>query len=54
MSVQTQINRLKGNVSKALLKIAAHTEDKDALIFVGLPLAVDGELYNVAAALKLA
>ncbi|MGN1267194.1 MAG: nitrilase-related carbon-nitrogen hydrolase, partial [Dorea sp.] len=37
---------------ESLYKIAAHTEDKDALIFVGLPLAVDGELYNVAAALN--
>ena len=37
---------------EALLKIAKHTEDKDALIFVGLPFAVDGELYNVAAALN--
>lgn len=37
---------------EALFKIAAHTEDKDALIFVGLPFAVDGELYNVAAALN--
>ena len=37
---------------EALLKIAEHTVDKDALIFVGLPFAVDGELYNVAAALN--
>ena len=36
----------------ALLKIAEHTKEKDALIFVGVPLAVDGELYNVAAALN--
>ena len=32
--------------------MAAATEEKDALIFVGMPLAVEGELYNVAAALN--
>ena len=37
---------------EALVKIAKHTMDVDALIFVGLPLAVDGKLYNVAAALN--
>ena len=37
---------------KALGEIARYTEGKDALIFVGAPLAVDGELYNVAAALN--
>ena len=37
---------------KALLEIAEYTTGKDALIFVGLPLAVEGELYNVAAALN--
>ena len=31
------------------LAAARHTE---ALVFVGLPLAIDGELYNVAAALN--
>jgi NAD+ synthase (glutamine-hydrolysing) len=34
-----------------LLSIAAHTADKDALIFVGLPLVRENKLYNVAAAL---
>ncbi len=34
-----------------LLKIAEHTEGKDALVFVGLPLEKEGKLYNVAAAL---
>lgn len=34
-----------------LLKIADYTRDKEALIFVGLPLERDGKLYNVAAAL---
>ena len=32
--------------------MAAATKEKDALIFVGMPLAVEGELYNVAAALN--
>lgn len=36
----------------ALLKIAKFTSDKDILIFAGLPLCVDGKLYNVAAALN--
>ena len=36
---------------KSLHQIAEHTKGKDALIFVGVPLAIDGELYNVAAAL---
>ena len=36
----------------ALLKIAEFTSDKDILVFVGVPLSVDGELYNVAAALN--
>ena len=40
------------SAKEALFQIAAHTKDKDALIFVGLPFAVDGELYNVAAALN--
>ncbi len=33
---------------EALFKIADYTKEKDALIFIGVPLAVDGELYNVA------
>ncbi len=36
----------------ALLEIAKFTADKDILVFVGVPLSVDGELYNVAAALN--
>ncbi len=35
---------------EGLLKLAEHTKGKDALIFAGAPLTVDGELYNVAAA----
>ncbi len=37
---------------KQLLAIAAHTEGKDALVFVGLPLEREGKLYNVAAAVQ--
>lgn len=35
-----------------LLNIAAHTQDKDAIVFVGLPLEKEHSLYNVAAVLK--
>lgn len=37
---------------EALFKIAEYTKEKDAIIFIGVPLAIDGELYNVAAALN--
>lgn len=37
---------------EALKKIIAHTTDKDALVFVGLPYVVRGKLYNAAAAVK--
>ena len=37
---------------KALLEIAEFTRDRDLLVFVGVPLEVDGKLYNVAAALN--
>ena len=39
-------------VRKALARIAQATKNTGVLVFVGLPLAVDGELYNVAAALN--
>ena len=42
----------KGAFGEALFKIAEYTTEKDAIIFIGVPLAVDGELYNVAAALN--
>lgn len=42
---------LLSHARRALHKIASHTEEKDAIIFVGVPISVDGELYNVAAAL---
>lgn len=38
---------------EALFKIADYTKEKDALIFIGVPLAVDGELYNVAGCVKI-
>ena len=37
---------------KHLLEIAEFTRDRDLLVFVGVPLEVDGKLYNVAAALN--
>ena len=43
---------LLSDARSALHRVADFTEDKDALIFIGLPLVVDGELYNVAAALN--
>ncbi len=43
---------LLNSAKEALKKIAQHTRDKDMLVFVGLPLEVDGKLYNVAAALN--
>ena len=40
------------NAKKAILEIAKQTKGMESLVFVGMPLAVDGELYNVAAALN--
>lgn len=37
---------------EALFKIAEYTKEKDAIIFIGVPLAIDGELYNVVVALN--
>ena len=37
---------------KALLQIAEATENKDALVMVGLPVEREGKLYNVAAVLQ--
>ena len=37
---------------EALLEIAAHSEGKDYIAFVGLPIAYNGKLYNVAAAIS--
>lgn len=47
----TQDALLKAS-KKALLKIAKHTAGKDMLVFVGAPLAMNGKLYNVAAAMN--
>ncbi len=43
---------LLAEARKALVSIAAHTEKVEGIVFVGLPLEVDGKLYNVAAALS--
>lgn len=45
-------NILLKKAKEALKEIVAHTEGKDALIFVGLPYVVRNKLYNVAAAIK--
>lgn len=37
---------------EGLLKAAAYTKDKDMLAFVGVPVALDGKIYNTAAALN--
>lgn len=43
---------LLNSAKKALVEIAEHTKNLNALVFVGAPIAVGGELYNVAAALN--
>ena len=43
---------LLNSAKKALVEIAEHTKNLDALVFVGVPIAVGGELYNVVAALN--
>jgi NAD+ synthase (glutamine-hydrolysing) len=44
-------DRLLSQALEALMQVAERTSDADALIFLGLPLAYRGKLYNVAAAL---
>lgn len=46
-----QVTLLTG-AKEALLELADYTSDKEGLVFVGLPLEVDGKLYNVAAAIS--
>ena len=43
---------LQAKAKEALGRIIEYTTSKEILVFVGLPLAVEGKLYNVAAALK--
>ncbi|MCQ2524070.1 MAG: NAD(+) synthase [Lachnospiraceae bacterium] len=45
-------DRLLEEALWGLEKIAKHSEKLDALFFVGLPMAIDGKLYNVAAAVN--
>ena len=45
-------DRLLEEALEGLQTISARTKDVDALIFVGLPLAIKGKLYNVAAAIN--
>lgn len=43
---------LQEQAKEELLRVAAHTAGMDGLVFVGLPFAYRGKLYNVAAALS--
>lgn len=43
---------LSETAEKALLTVAKKSEKIDGLFFIGLPLAVDGKLYNTAAAVS--
>ena len=43
---------LINGAKEALTKIVFHSTDKDMLIFVGMPLEVNGNLYDVAAAVN--
>lgn len=45
-------DRLLDAAKDTLLHIAVHSRGLDALFFVGLPLAINGKLYNVAAAVS--
>ena len=37
---------------QAVKKIAVYTQEKDMLVFIGMPLQADGKLYNTAAAIN--
>ncbi len=43
---------LQKEAQKQLCRIAAHTGDKNGIVFVGLPVSYGGKLYNTAAALS--
>ncbi|HAL01784.1 MAG TPA: NAD(+) synthase [Lachnospiraceae bacterium] len=43
---------LLDKAKEGLLTIADHTKSVDAVVFVGLPLAINGKLYNVAVAIN--
>ena len=43
---------LQSAAKSALYELAEYTADKDILVFVGVPLDIEGKLYNVAAALN--
>ena len=45
-------DNLLESAKEALLRIAGRSEKIDGLFFIGLPLAVDGKLYNTAAAVS--
>ncbi|MDL2296170.1 NAD(+) synthase [Lachnospiraceae bacterium OttesenSCG-928-E19] len=43
---------LLGRAREGLQEITEYTKEKDALIFVGVPLVIESKLYNVAAAIN--
>ncbi|MGL6198283.1 MAG: NAD(+) synthase [Lachnospiraceae bacterium] len=43
---------LLNRVKSGLREIAEYTKGKDALVFVGVPLVIEGKLYNAAAAIN--
>ena len=45
-------DELLEKAKEALVRIAEHSKKLEGLFFVGLPLAIDGKLYNVAAAIN--
>ena len=45
-------DELLESARSALIEIKKYTEEIDAMIFVGLPVAIEGKLYNVAAAMN--
>lgn len=47
-----QQERLLSSCKQQLSRIAEHTREKDALVFVGLPMEKRGKLYNVAAVIS--
>lgn len=45
-------DKLLDEAREGLIKITKHSTDLDALFFVGLPIDIEGKLYNVAAAIN--
>lgn len=45
-------DELLEKATEALIKIAEYSEELEGIFFVGIPLAIDGKLYNTAAAVS--